>query len=131
MDDSIEINGLPNGLIQSLVNIVNNAIDVLKTIENEDDRYIFIETKRKKDNVTITIRDSGGGIPEDIIDKIFDPYFTTKHKSQGTGLGLHMTYQIIHDHMQGTIEVRNKEFKYKGKSYKGAEFKIVLPKGQK
>ncbi|MEA2049419.1 MAG: HAMP domain-containing sensor histidine kinase, partial [Campylobacterota bacterium] len=78
-------------------------------------------------NVIIEIKDNGGGVPTDIIDKIFEPYFTTKHQSQGTGLGLHMTYHIITDGMQGTISVSNTKYIYKDIQYTGALFRITLP----
>ena len=74
----------------------------------------------------IKFKDSGGGIPNDIIDKIFEPYFTTKHQSQGTGLGLHMIYDMITKGMDGTIVANNATYEYKGKNYTGAEFTITL-----
>ena len=66
-------------------------------------------------------------IYKDILPKIFEPYFTTKHKSQGTGLGLHMTYNLIVDGMAGTIEAYNVRYLHNGKNYTGAEFTITLP----
>mgnify|MGYP000462164104 CR=1 FL=1 len=75
----------------------------------------------------ISLKDNGGGIPNDILPKIFDPYFTTKHQSQGTGLGLNMTYKLIVDGMNGTIEANNVNFDYENKEYKGTEFMITLP----
>ncbi|MEA3553897.1 MAG: cache domain-containing protein [Campylobacterota bacterium] len=126
LDDDIEIFNLPHGLLQSCVNIINNAKDVLKDLDDKD-RYIFITTKILSNKIKIEIKDTGGGIPDDIITKIFEPYFTTKHKSQGTGLGLHMTYNIINQNMGGTISVRNENFEYKDESYTGAIFTITLP----
>ncbi len=125
LEDGIVINSFPNGLIQALINIINNAKDVLKNID--EDRYIFIQTKKLENDIIINIKDNGGGIKDDIIDKIFDPYFTTKHQSQGTGLGLHTTYQIIRDGMGGSIIAQNTEYTYNEKEYKGAEFIIMLP----
>ena len=61
------------------------------------------------------------------IEKVFDPYFTTKSDTDGTGLGLYMSYRIINESMGGTIEVKNCEYNYQGKSYKGAQFIIKLP----
>ena len=72
------------------------------------------------------MKDNAEGIPEDILPKIYEPYFTTKHQSQGTGLGLHMTYRLITEAMNGKIETTNVEFKYENKLYKGVEFKIIL-----
>ena len=135
LQEDIKINGYENELIQCFINIFNNAKDALKNICDKsystschkDDRYIFISTKIKDDKVVINIKDNGGGIPDDILPHIFEPYFTTKHKSQGTGLGLHMTYNLIVDGMDGTIEANNVNYKYDGKEYVGAEFKITLP----
>ncbi len=67
----------------------------------------------------IVIEDNAGGIPEDVLPKIFDPYFTTKHQSQGTGLGLHMSYRIITESLKGNLYAQNSEF--------GAKFIIELP----
>lgn len=66
-------------------------------------------------------------VPTDIINNIFDPYFTTKHKSQGTGIGLYISNEIIVKHMKGSINVHNVEFGYKNKHYIGAEFIITIP----
>jgi PAS domain S-box-containing protein len=126
LEKDLKIDGYQNELTQCLINIFNNAKDALK--ENiQDQRYIFITTKKDKNQIIIKIRDNAKGIPQNIIQKIFDPYFTTKHQSQGTGLGLHMTYNLIVDGMNGTIEVRNVGFKYKSNYFTGAEFIIKLP----
>ncbi len=115
-----------NELIQCLINIFNNAKDILveKNIEN---KFVFISISLQEDKAIIKIKDNGGGIPENIINKIFEPYFTTKHQSQGTGLGLHMIYNLIVDGMSGSIEANNIEYKYNDKKYIGAEFTIILP----
>ncbi len=127
LQEDIEIDGYQNELIQCLINIFNNSKDVIKE-KAEDNRLIFISTSTNEDKVIIKIKDNGGGIPKDIINKVFEPYFTTKHKSQGTGLGLHMTYNLIVDGMGGTIEVANQTYTYEDKEYIGAEFTIALPK---
>ena len=135
LQENIKIDGYENELIQCLINIFNNAKDVLKNICDksdstschEDNKYIFINTNTKGDTAVIKIKDSGGGIPADVLPYIFEPYFTTKHKSQGTGLGLHMTYNLIVDGMNGTIEANNLSYEYDGKEYVGAEFTIKLP----
>ena len=121
----IEVYSYKRELMQSLLNILNNSIDVLKK-QNSDKKLIFIDFFQKDEKIIITVKDSGGGIDETIIDKIFEPYFTTKHKSQGTGLGLSMTYQIIHN-MGGEITVDNETYKYNDTEYKGAIFKLTIP----
>ncbi len=126
IQENINIDGYENELIQCLINIFNNAKDVL--IEKEkNNRLIFISTSTQNDKAIIKIKDNAGGIPKDILPKIFDPYFTTKHKSQGTGLGLHMTYNLIVDGMGGTIEASNVNYEYENEEYIGAEFVISLP----
>jgi signal transduction histidine kinase len=125
-EENIKLNGYPNELKQCLINIFNNAKDVLLNLDDED-KLLFISTSKKKDNISIDIKDSGGGIPSDIFLKIFDPYFTTKHKSKGTGLGLHMAYNIIVDGMKGSITAKNIKFIYNDKEYKGVNFNISLP----
>jgi len=126
LQDDIEIHGYENELSQCLINIFNNAKDALKENKNQN-KLIFISTSTDKTNAIIKIKDNGGGISKDIINKVFEPYFTTKHQSQGTGLGLHMTYNIVVDGMGGNIEVFNKIYEFNGKEYSGAEFKINLP----
>ncbi len=124
-DEDVEINGYPNELSQCFINIFNNAKDILVTLQIEE-KYIFISTSMKNNTIVIKFKDNAGGIPKDIIEKIFEPYFTTKHKSQGTGLGLHMTYNFITTGMNGQIGVNNVKYTYNNKKYKGAEFYIVI-----
>lgn len=121
----LKINGYENELIQVFMNIINNARDILETKE-EQEKYIFIDGYEKNGEIIITIKDNAGGVPETIIEKIFEPYFTTKHKTQGTGIGLYMSEKIIHAHMGGQLSVSNETFTYKDHSYTGACFKIVL-----
>ena len=125
LEKNIKINGYPNELIQCLINIFNNSKDALEEIKQENP-LIFISTVLQNNTIFISIKDNAGGIPQNIITKIYDPYFTTKHKSQGTGLGLHMTYKLIDEGMHGKIEAQNVEFEYENKIYKGAEFIISL-----
>ena len=125
LEENIKINGYPNELIQCLINIFNNSKDAMEEIKQENP-LIFISTYAQNNTIIIAIKDNAGGIPENIISKIYDPYFTTKHKSQGTGLGLHMTYKLIDEGMHGKIEAHNVEFEYEKELYKGAEFVITL-----
>jgi signal transduction histidine kinase len=120
----IYINGSKNELIQVLLHIIDNA----KAIESKYDcKLIFLNVTQNKEKVTISIKDNGGGIDETIMDKIFDPYFTTKHKYVGTGLGLYIVYNIIKNSFFGTIKASNVTFEYEGIKYKGANFEIEIP----
>ena len=94
---------------------------------DEADRFIFIDAKVENKNLVMTIKDSAGGIEDNILPKIFEPYFTTKHQSQGTGLGLHMTYNLIVNGMHGKIYAKNDTFVYNEKEYTGALFTIEIP----
>ncbi len=125
-ESEVLVKGYPNEFIQSIINIYNNAKDALISMP-EDERYFYISLKKSNDNIEIILKDNGGGIDEKIIDKIFEPYTTTKHKSMGTGLGLNITYNFIVTGMNGNISVENIIFNKNNKSYKGAKFKIVLP----
>jgi len=123
--DDIYFDAYSNELIQCYLNIFNNSIDVLENLSSP--RLVFIKTDKIDNNIIIKFKDNAGGISEDILSRIFEPYFTTKHQSKGTGLGLHMTYNLITNGMNGTIQAKNDTFTYHGKDYKGAEFIITLP----
>ena len=129
LEDDIIISNYKNELQQAVINIFNNSKDALKEkIKDLDERFIFIDVNGDEETVIITIKDTAGGIPESIIDKVFEPYFTTKHQSQGTGLGLYITHQIVCDSMQGTIDLENIDFEYKDKAYSGAQFILKFKK---
>jgi len=108
-----------NELKQVILNLIKNAEDILveKNIENPT---IQIATFAEGDYLILEIRDNGGGISDDIIDKIFDPYFSTKLEKDGTGLGLYMSKTIIQKHCQGELTAFNSEV--------GAVFRIALKK---
>ena len=123
--NSCKINGNENILIQALINIYNNAKDALTS--NMEEKIFCLEVKKEKEYLNISIKDNAGGIPNNIIDKIFNPYFTTKHESVGTGIGLYMTNQIITKQFKGSIEVKNETYFIKEKEYTGAKFIILIP----
>ena len=125
--DDFNITDNQNTSVQSILNLFNNAKDAI--VFNDiptDNRYYFIKSEKIDNIINIRFTDSGGGVDEKNIDKVFEPYFTTKDKSRGTGLGMYMTHQIITKHLNGTISVSNKEYEYEGKKLKGAEFLITL-----
>ncbi len=120
-----EIESYENELIQVIINILNNAKDALEKIENP--KYIFIDIYKEKGQLVIEIKDNANGISDDIINKVFEPYFTTKHKSQGTGIGLFMSEELVVKHMKGRICAKNVSYEYNGKEYRGAQFTVKLP----
>lgn len=123
--EKIITNGYSNELNQVIINILNNSRDAI--IEQDVKiRYIYIKTYINQDNLSvISITDCAGGIPEDIINDIFDPYVTTKNDSDGTGIGLNMSKTII-EKVDGEITASNVKTIVEGKSYKGANFTIIL-----
>jgi len=126
-DQRIQLNGVQNDLIQVFLNIINNAVDILKSKKEIENKYIIIETFCEQQYIHAIIQDNAGGVPNDIINKIFEPYFTTKHQSQGTGLGLYMTHQIVEGKLGGFIEVENKSFALEENQHHGASFDINIP----
>lgn len=116
IEDSF-VKGVKKEFVQALLVILNNAKDVL--VENKI-KYpkIHISIFRKENKSIIEIKDNGGGISEKYFDKIFDPYFTTKPHSQGTGHGLCMAKMIVEKSMHGKLDVKNEK--------KGAKFSIIL-----
>ena len=124
--EEIKLFGLENELIQALINILNNSKDALMEIEKPIPRLIFIDVYKENERIIIKIKDNAGGIDEKIIDKVCEPYFTTKHQSKGTGIGLYMTSEIIKKHMNGTFKITNTEVNYENKIYKGLQTTIEV-----
>lgn len=121
----IEFETYEREMIQVFMNIINNSIDAF---ENKDyEKFIFFETKKFENKIVINIKDNAGGIDENILDKIFEPYFTTKESKQGTGIGLYMCNEIVVKHFNGEISVTNEYFEYSNQKYKGSQFTIELP----
>ena len=119
VEDAEQINatGYQNEYAQVLLNILNNARDALMERRVAAPR-ISIRVATEDGRPVVTIRDNGGGIAEDILPKVFDPYFTTKEPGKGTGIGLYMSKVIIEQHMNGRLTARNAE--------DGAEFRIEV-----
>lgn len=125
----MEVRGLINEFIQVLINIINNSLDAFEE-HNLEKKFIFIDLYKDNNSLILKIKDNAGGIKEELLNRIFEPYFTTKHKSQGTGIGLYMSMEIIKKHMNGDINVSNEEYIYDNIKCKGAQFKIELPLDQ-
>ncbi|NPA10806.1 MAG: HAMP domain-containing protein [Epsilonproteobacteria bacterium] len=118
---SAKIKGYKNEFMQAILNLVSNAKDAIeekRAKENKDfEGEIIIKSKKDGENVILTIEDNGGGIPQEVMDRIFEPYFTTKEEGKGTGMGLYMVKEII-ERMNGKIKAENTD--------KGAKFTIIL-----
>ncbi len=118
----LKVYGYKNEFSQVILNLINNAKDALNQnslIEKRIEILLGIESKDGEKFAKIEVIDNGGGIKESILDKIFEPYFTTKHSTQGTGLGLYMSKMIIEQSMHGSLDAQNYA--------KGAKFTILLP----
>ncbi|MEA3354352.1 MAG: ATP-binding protein [Campylobacterota bacterium] len=117
-DENIEIDSISGELSQVLLNVLNNAKDILLN-NNIESKKIILSVLKEDDNAVVTIEDNAGGIPKEIMPKIFDPYFTTKHQSQGTGIGLYMSNTIVKNSLKGKIYAENTQ--------QGAKFIIKIP----
>jgi hypothetical protein len=116
-EPNVTANGYPREYMQALINILNNARDVL--LERKTPRpMIRIAIFRENMRSVVTIHDNAGGIGDDVLPKIFDPYFTTKEQGKGTGIGLYMSKTIIEKNIDGSLTVRNIDG--------GAEFRIEV-----
>ena len=123
-DESIgKINIIPQDIGRVLLNLYNNAFyAVAEKKKQQGESYepaILVITKRIDDKIEIKVKDNGNGIPQKVVDKIFQPFFTTKPTGQGTGLGLSLSYDIVKAH-GGEIKVDTKDGE-------GSEFVIQLP----
>ena len=123
----IELLGYKNELLQVLINLLKNSKEELIKKPNSMKKYIFISVDKNENKIIIKIKDNADGIPSDIINKVFNAYFTTKEKCGGTGIGLYICKQIIETSMQGEISVSNVKYEYEGQNYVGAEFEIIFP----
>ncbi|OHD99963.1 MAG: PAS domain-containing sensor histidine kinase [Sulfurimonas sp. RIFCSPLOWO2_02_FULL_36_28] len=106
--EDIEVLGITNELTQVMINLINNSKDAF--IHNSILlREIAITTRVENDFALIEVQDNAGGIAKENIEKIFEPYFTTKHKSRGTGLGLFMSKMICEQGLGGTLDVKSRK----------------------
>ncbi|WP_456451798.1 FIST N-terminal domain-containing protein [Hydrogenimonas sp.] len=116
-DKECVVTGRANDLKQVVLNLVYNAIDVFK--ERHVEKPVIRIGVRQNSHVVVYVHDNGGGIEEGLLDKIFEPYFTTKYQARGTGLGLYMSRMIVEKRLGGRILAKNRQG--------GALFEIALP----
>jgi signal transduction histidine kinase len=123
-DETIgNINIIPQDIGRAILNLLTNAFYAVtekkKSARSDYEPMVSVSTKKLNDKIEIRVTDNGNGIPQKVLDKIFQPFFTTKPTGQGTGLGLSLSYDIVKAH-SGEIKVETKEGE-------GAEFTIQLP----
>ncbi|WP_224984724.1 ATP-binding protein [Geomonas agri] len=111
--------GFVNDLVQLTINVLLNARDQLSLVAG--DRFILLSCSEEAGGlVTVTFQDNGGGIPEHLLKRIFEPYVTTKDKGDGTGLGLYLCHQIVSNLDKGKVWAENRSFELQGKDLHGA-----------
>jgi signal transduction histidine kinase len=120
LDNEISLNTYANEVKQVVLNILKNAEDILLEKKISNASICIKAYSDENGHACLSIEDNAGGIPNDIIDRVFDPYFSTKTTKDGTGLGLYMSKTIIEEHCRGKLTVSNSE--------NGAKFIISLPK---
>jgi len=124
LEDDLNIFACPTKVVYCLVNLYNNSEEVFK---QKEAKLIFISSYKKQSNIVIEFKDNAGGIKQEHLLRVFEPYFTTKHKSLGTGLGLSIAYDLIVNGLKGSLSVINEEFEYDNKKQVGAKFTISIP----
>lgn len=113
-EEDLVCHGYSGHFSQIVINLINNSIDAYKSGDNviaspETDRSIDIEFRNEGEYIVIHVSDHAGGIAEEILDNIFDPYFTTKDMQNGTGLGLYMSKTIAEKHFGGSLYAENRD----------------------
>ncbi len=121
-----KIIGYKSEMVNVILNLINNACDALKA-KQDNNRSITIISSRNDNSPTLLVQDNAGGISENSIEKIFEPYFSTKMDDDGTGIGLYMSKMIIEQHMDGYLTVENIQYESEFGLERGAQFKIKMP----
>lgn len=121
-NNDIVMEGKSTLLTQVILSLINNAKDAFLLNDALDKKIIIIEMNQADKYFELSIKDNAGGIKNKHLEKVFEPYFTTKHKSQGTGLSLYLAYNIMVNNFNGSISAHNKVFEYEGREYNGAKF---------
>jgi C4-dicarboxylate-specific signal transduction histidine kinase len=119
-DDNIKINSYPDAFFQIITNLVNNSL--MHAFKDTDRGEIRIDIERKENKLMIIYKDNGIGIKRNELDKIFEPFYTTKRNKGGTGLGLNIVNNIVNQKLKGKI-ICHSEYS------KGTTFKIIVPLG--
>lgn len=127
LDNSIYTYGLKNEFTQCILNLLTNAKDALVlNLSMSEIRYIFIDLSKKNNTISLNIKDNAKGIDSLVEKNIFDQKYTNKENKEASGVGLFLTKLIIEKHMKGSLGVKNIEYRYEDKDYKGVVFTINL-----
>ncbi len=118
--------GSENELLQVLMNLLNNSCDQFHVTNNVQTPVIKIKLYKNIDTIFIEVSDNAGGIDSEIIERIFEPYFTTKNKNIGTGIGLYMSKNIIEKSFNGKIDAKNIVLNHQDNTFNGAKFTISI-----
>jgi len=125
LDEGLQkIEVVPQDIGRVLLNLINNAFQAVKDV---DKPTVTVSTRKKDGKIEISVKDNGPGIPDDIKDKIFQPFFTTKPTGEGTGLGLSMSYDIVTKGHGGMLKLEHSPTGVAGEVTMGSEFIIYLP----
>ncbi len=116
--EPIHMSSYPGAIFQIIINLLQNAI--LHAFEETQQKNILLKTEKEEASVTISCIDNGKGVHHDVFDKVFEPFVTTKRNKGGTGLGLNITYNLVTQHLHGTIRLENNPSQ-------GASFIITIP----
>lgn len=119
-DTDMVVNCNRNDFSQAILNILDNSVYALIQNKKEEERFIFIDFSNK----VLQIKDNAEGINEEDLQKVLEPYFTTKHQSFGVGLGLYIVQEFFVNNLKSKIDIKNVEFEYKNINYKGTNFII-------
>lgn len=121
--NEFEILANPQVIDQILLNLFNNSKEIFENSQNSTQNIITVELIENSKFIVLKYSDNGGGINKDIIERVFEPYFTTKHQDYGKGMGLYITKELIEKQLNGIIGVKNIEIN----NQKGAQFTIFIP----
>jgi signal transduction histidine kinase len=123
--DNIYIKIDCNALIDIFIAFFNNSLDAFK-VNKIEKKHIYINIKKIQDSIVITYTDNGGGISKENINKVFEPYFSTKHKSKDKGLSLNRIYKYVTEKLNGSIDVSSDNITINNQIYKSTTFKITI-----
>ncbi len=125
IEEELQIQSNKTHFLRAIHSLVQNSQEAF--LEYSGKKIVFLRGYQDNNSLVLEFYDTAGGVKKSLLNRIFEPYFTTKHKSQGKGLGLYIMENIILYSLQGSVHVENFKFKYQKEDYKGLKFTIKLP----